>query len=109
MTEHERIIADIGKRGAHAYGRNEYIKILKGLYVSPAKTIQAMCYSCCAYYEDEKADCGVLTCPLYGWMPYGKGKDERQKRTTSESTKKAMADGRARKSLAKQNDSQFEI
>lgn len=104
MTESDAIIQSIEKHGACAYGRNEYIRTLKGERVSPTAAILAQCYSCSAYYEDEKADCGINTCPLYGWMPYGTGKDKRPKRVLSETTKKALAEAQARKRLSKQNN-----
>jgi len=33
--------------------------------------IIAKCYECSGEYADGRKDCGIKSCPLYRWMPYG--------------------------------------
>lgn len=38
---------------------------------SMAKAIKAKCRNCMADHADGRRDCGIPSCSLYWWMPYG--------------------------------------
>ncbi|MDO9540408.1 MAG: hypothetical protein Q7J09_10470 [Methanocalculus sp.] len=53
-------------------GRAEFIKFLRGEYSTQRELIIAKCFDCTGFYEDGAVDCGIVTCPLYKFMPYRK-------------------------------------
>ena len=67
-------LADVNSNGKRFTGRKELIEILEGKHSTPRKRVLAYCYDCMGYYEDGAFDCGHKDCPLYGMMPYRKGK-----------------------------------
>lgn len=76
MTKDEKStkLEDVTTYGKRFTGRKEYLEILRGQHSTPRKRILAMCYECSGYYEDGAEDCGNKDCPLYGVMPYRKGR-----------------------------------
>jgi hypothetical protein len=51
---------------------------LAGKRLTRSQAILAKCADCLGDYQDprSRADCGIPTCPLYGFMPYaGKGSE----------------------------------
>ena len=69
-------LKDIHKHGIVAQGKSELIKYLKGKSLTRAEAIKAKCYECNCGYTDGKNDCGIIACPLYGYMPYNPNKDK---------------------------------
>lgn len=53
-------------------GGNLLKKYMSGEVLSNALAIKAKCCQCSGLYVDGRSDCGILTCPLYPHMPYGK-------------------------------------
>lgn len=54
-----------------AAGKTSYVAFLKGEPINLREAIEAMCYSCMAFYADGIGDCGCgKSCPLYGFHPY---------------------------------------
>lgn len=47
-------------------------EIVKPKRPSMKKAILAKCKDCMSDYVDGRLDCGVESCSLYFWMPYGK-------------------------------------
>lgn len=71
-------------------GRDKYLeKIKNGEIVrskkskSPSfkKSILAKCKECMCDYVDGRLDCGVTSCSLYHWMPYGELRKKRNERS----------------------------
>ena len=44
---------------------------LSGARLTRGEAILAKCADCSGHYIDGRVDCGVHTCPLYPFMPYG--------------------------------------
>ena len=63
-------------------GIPQLAKYRAGASLSPTQSILAKCAECCGDYLDGAEDCKIPRCPLYPFMPYGKG--ERKKRPVSE-------------------------
>ena len=51
-------------------GRTQYLRFLQGTKLTYMEAVHAKCVECCCGYADGRQDCGVPTCPLYGFMPY---------------------------------------
>ena len=51
-------------------GKFYLLKYLSGERITKGQAIIAKCAECCAGYQDGRVDCGINTCPLYGYMPY---------------------------------------
>ena len=60
----------VNDNGTMAKGKAELLKHLSGERVTYKEAIAAKCYECEGYFADGKEDCGIDTCPLYGFMPY---------------------------------------
>lgn len=60
----------VEKNTKRAKGKKEYLKMLRGEYVSRSDLIKAMCYHCTYYAQDGKFDCGSICCPIYMAMNY---------------------------------------
>ena len=58
-------------------GFNQYEKFEKGLSLTPKQAILAQCYVCNGESEGGE-DCLGLSCPLYEYMPYRKGREKKQ-------------------------------
>ncbi len=56
-------------------------EIVKPKRPSMKKAIMAKCKDCMCNYVDGRLDCGVESCSLYFWMPYGKLKKIRNERS----------------------------
>jgi len=63
-------LCDIKRYGIAAQGRAELNAHVKGKHLTRDKAIRAFCYDCMGYFEDGKADCKQIDCPLYRFMPY---------------------------------------
>ena len=73
----EELKLEIMRDGKSAQGKRELLKHLDGKKLTLRQAVAAQCYSCTGYYADGKEDCGLLSCPLHGFMPYRKS--ERRK------------------------------
>jgi hypothetical protein len=82
-----------------AVGRNEYLRYLNKETITMGQAVKAKCFDCCAYYEDGKVDCTVRDCPLYPWMPFGKGKESRPKKERTEAQERAIEALKKRKRI----------
>jgi len=81
----------VNKYGTGRKGRSEMLKYAQGNRLTASQSIKAKCYDCMGYYSDGDEDCGVITCPLYPFMPYRTGGVQKS-RVMSEATKaKIMA------------------
>ena len=67
-----------------AQGKKELLKFQTGAKITAREAIKAKCYECTGNYEDGREDCGITTCPLYGYMPYGSRKYAPTKRGESQ-------------------------
>lgn len=47
-------------------------EVVKSKRPSMKRAILAKCKDCMCNYVDGRLDCGVESCSLYFWMPYGK-------------------------------------
>jgi len=72
-TEIERYKETVLK-SRHHRGRRELLKHLDGKRLTPKQAILAKCFDCTGGYADGRADCEVIVCPLYQYMPFGKFK-----------------------------------
>lgn len=79
-TPKDSKISDVTTFGRRFSGKKEYLEILRGHHSTPRKRVLAMCYDCMGYYEDGTEDCGQEDCPLYGMMPYRKGRKVKEKK-----------------------------
>ena len=68
----EELKLEIMRDGKSAQGKRELLKHLDGKKLTLRQAVAAQCYSCTGYYADGKEDCGLLSCPLYPFMPYRK-------------------------------------
>jgi len=68
----ENLKNEIQKYGKSAKGRKELLRHLDGGKLTLRQAVAAQCYSCTGFYADGKEDCGLLSCPLYPFMPYRK-------------------------------------
>ena len=59
-------------------GFNQYEKFKKGLSLTPKQAILAQCYVCNGESEGGE-DCLGVSCPLYQYMPYRKGRPKGKK------------------------------
>ena len=75
-------------------GRKEILKHLAGEKVTTREAIHAKCYDCMGFYADGRVDCGIETCALYSYSPYGS--KPAAKRVVSEEARE-----RARKNLSR--------
>ncbi len=91
MTEASKLIEKVG---GFARGRNEILKHLAGERVTQRQAIIAKCYDCMGFYADGRVDCGIETCALYSYSPYGS--KPAAKRVVSEEARE-----RARKNLSR--------
>jgi hypothetical protein len=91
MTETSELVEKVG---GFAKGRNEILKHLAGDRITQRQAIIAKCYDCMGFYADGRNDCGIESCSLYPYSPYGS--KPAAKRVVSE---KARA--QARKNLAR--------
>jgi len=62
-------VLDIGIR---AKGLTQLKRFLEGQRITRGQALKAKCYDCMGGYADGAIDCGVESCPLYPYMPYGK-------------------------------------
>jgi hypothetical protein len=70
MNRHQQLINEIEKNGGFGKGRVDLLSHLNGNRITRNEAIKAKCYDCSGYYGDGRGDCGVTSCPLYGFMPY---------------------------------------
>jgi len=73
-------------------GFNQYEKFKKGQSLTPKQAILAQCYECNGGPEGGE-DCLGVSCPLYQYMPYRKG---RQKKAGRELTQEQRTEIGAR-------------
>lgn len=64
-TERQRLLGLVKQYGIRAVGRPEYVRFLKGEYLTRQELIDAECYSCMGFYADGRGDCENPACPLY--------------------------------------------
>ena len=53
-------------------GRTKLLKYLYGGRLSRGDAAVAKCCECMNNYIDGRVSCGIVTCPLYPYMPYRK-------------------------------------
>ena len=58
-------------------GQKQYERFQKGEALTPKQAILAQCYVCNGEGEGG-VDCLGVSCPLYQYMPYRKGRQKRQ-------------------------------
>jgi len=92
---------EIEDKGCKGRGQSEIKRYLGGEVLSATQAIKAKCYDCMGYYADGNVDCETPTCPLYGYMPYGKG-GARKKRVLTDDQRAAIG---ARFKLAREKTS----
>jgi len=63
---------NILERGIRAIGRPALKRYAEGQRITRGEALKAKCYDCMGGYADGARDCGVESCPLYLYMPYGK-------------------------------------
>ena len=51
-------------------GKTQYLRYLRGEYLTPRQSGIANCFDCCGRYADGKKDCENPMCPEYPYMPY---------------------------------------
>lgn len=54
-------------------GRSLLLKHFDGKRLTRGQALIAKCCECSGYYADGRVDCQMPDCPLYPYMPYGKG------------------------------------
>lgn len=69
-------VKDIEKYGKEAQGKRDMLRHLSHEKLTMKQGILAKCFDCCGFYADGKKDCQVPACPLYGFMPYRKNKEQ---------------------------------
>ena len=52
--------------------KTAYLKFKKGEKLTREEAIGAQCYECNGYSLEMKDDCLGVSCPLYGWSPWGR-------------------------------------
>lgn len=60
-------------------GRERLLRYVNGEILSRSAAIVAKCCECSGFYVDGLRDCGVYSCPLYPYMPYGQLKKRYQR------------------------------
>lgn len=70
MTDSEQLVKEVEKSGGFGKGKVDLLSHLRGNRITRNEAIKAKCYECCGYYGDGRGDCGINSCPLYGFMPY---------------------------------------
>ena len=68
-------------------GFNQYEKFKKGESLTPKQAMLAQCYVCNGENEGGE-DCLGVSCPLYQFMPYRKGRQKKQSTLTQEERNK---------------------
>jgi hypothetical protein len=84
MTTIEQRINDIEEVGVRARGKVELLKHFAKERLSAMEAIRAKCYDCCGYYADGIEDCGIVSCPLYRYMPYNMQREKKTRVMTKE-------------------------
>ena len=75
---------NIEKHGITAQGKTELLKYLGDGKVTRKEAMLAKCYECTNGYADGKVDCGIESCPLYPYMPFGACKNTCRRELTPE-------------------------
>lgn len=57
----------------YAAGNDRLEKYLNGHILGLKDAILAKCADCMNFFADGMQDCGINTCPLYLYQPYGEG------------------------------------
>ena len=69
---------DVVQEWRRSRGKTLMLKHLNGERLTPREAIIAKCADCNAGYIDGLYECEMPDCPLYGYMPYRKIKNQRQ-------------------------------
>lgn len=89
MIEKEDMIKYVEENGAHARGRNEYLKFLRGENLSLKQAVLAHCYDC-TNMEAGRQSCDIDDCTLFQHHNYNPNK--RKTKTMSEENKRKASD-----------------
>jgi hypothetical protein len=57
-------------------GKSNLLKHYNGDALTYKQAVIAKCCDCCGGYVDGRTDCGMPSCPLYGFQPYRGKKQE---------------------------------
>jgi hypothetical protein len=63
---------DVIETAPASSGKTKLLKYLHGGRLSRGESLVAKCCECMGYYVDGRESCGIVTCPLYAYMPYQK-------------------------------------
>jgi len=75
---------DVVKYGLTARGKQELLKYLGGGKLTRKEAMLGKCFECTNGYADGKVDCGIESCPLYPFMPFGACKNTTGRKLTPE-------------------------
>lgn len=88
MIKNGDMIKFVEAEGAHAKGRTEYIKFLKGQPLTFKQAVLAHCYDC-TNMEMGRGYCKVDSCPISLYHHYNPNKIRNKQPMTEENKKKA--------------------
>lgn len=66
----EKLIKQVEEHGKLKQGKTVLLKHYSGQKTTRQEAIQAKCYDCMGYFQDEGLDCENSSCPLYPYFQY---------------------------------------